>query len=92
MREMSFPEKPILPVEVMGSILRSGVIGIGGGIVLGALGPFGTFERLPFSERMGFWWPAPVQVRCCTFQPTGWRAGSLSTSPGRSGHWLWRQP
>jgi hypothetical protein len=51
LRELSF----VTPARLKASLLRTLVISVAVGLILGLLGPFGTFERMSAVERHAFW-------------------------------------
>lgn len=72
--------------QVIGSLGRSFAIALVVGAVLGALGPFGTYERLDAPERFGFW-IACIVTGTALHAPAYWLARWVTDGRGWS-PWL----
>ncbi len=79
MRELSI----LSGSDVRRSLMRVTVSAVLIGLLLGTLGPFGTFERMETAERYGFWL-ACILAGACLHVPAYWLARYLGAQYGWS--------
>jgi hypothetical protein len=78
---------PITAALILGSIRRGAMAALAAGLVIGLLGPFGTFERMELGERLVFWtlcMALGTLLHVPAYWGFAWVAGQRRVPP-----WLW---